>query len=131
MEIIGKILSAADLLSQMSDRAYLEKLLFLYYEFKEAKVGDYESEVDLLRKTVGFYDIISQRFETTLNSTDRFMRLHFASRWNIHVNLYHEAIENQKKYLKQILEMPDSDARDHLKRDGIVDRIREKYGEQG
>ena len=31
----------ADLVGQMSDRAYLEKLLFLYYEFKEAGFPGY------------------------------------------------------------------------------------------
>ena len=53
VEILGKILGAADLLAQMSDRKYLEKLLFLYYEFKEGVVGGYESEVDILRRPLG------------------------------------------------------------------------------
>ena len=35
------LVAAADLLSQMADRNYLEKLLFLYREFKEAGFGDY------------------------------------------------------------------------------------------
>jgi len=53
-----EILAAADLLGQMADRSYLEKLLFLYYEFKEAGVGGYESAFDVLRKTAGFYGVI-------------------------------------------------------------------------
>jgi len=124
IELLGKILGSADLVAQMADRTYLEKLLFLYREFKEANMGGFESEVDLLQKTVDFYDAIAQRFETTLDFTDRFMLSHFVSRWNIHSNLYQVAIENQKTYLKKILEIPNSDPRDYLKRDGIVEKVR-------
>ncbi len=126
IEILAKMLGTADLLAQMSDRIYLEKLLFLYREFKEAGITDYNNEVDLLRKTIDFYDFCSARLETTLDSTDRFIISHFESRWDIHENMYHSAIENQKKYLSHILEIPDSDPRDYLKRNGIVDNIREK-----
>jgi len=128
VELFGKMLGTADLLAQMADRTYLEKLLFLYREFKWAGVGGYESEVDLLRKTVGFFDYIGNRLETALGKTDRYMILHFDSRWNIQKNLYHEAIEKQKEYLRAILKMPDSHHRDHLKRDGIVNVVRKKYG---
>jgi hypothetical protein len=57
------------------------------------------------------------------------MTSHFASRLDIHKNLYHEAIERQKNFLQQILEMPDSNPCDHLKRNGIIDKVRKKYGE--
>ena len=124
IELLGKMLGTADLLAQTADRTYLEKLLFLYREFKEAGIGDYQSEVDLLKKTIGFYDFIARRIATTLDATDRFMHSHFASRWNINKNLYQQAIEKQRDYLQQILEIPDSDPRDHLKRDGIVNKIR-------
>jgi len=120
-------LGAADLLAQMSDRKYLEKLLFLYYEFKEGKVSGYESEVDLLRKTLGFYDLVAERLETMLDATDRFIIPHLASRWDIHVNLYQEAIQKQKSYLYKILAIPDSDPRDKLRRDRIVKKVRNKY----
>jgi hypothetical protein len=131
VELLGKMLGAADLMAQMADRTYLEKLLFLYYEFREAEVGDYESEVDFLRKTIGFYDFIAQRLETTLDASDRFIVSHLASRWDIRANLYQEAIERQKNYLQQILNMPDSDPRDNLKRGQIVDKVRRKYGKTG
>ncbi len=127
-ELLGLLLGSADILAQMADRTYLEKLLFLYYEFIEGGVGDYNSEVDLLRKTMGFYDFIDQRMEKTSHMTDRFMRLHLSSRWDIKTNLYMDSIEGQKNYLKHILEMPDSDPRTHLKREGIVDKVREMYG---
>jgi hypothetical protein len=80
--------------------------------------------LDLLQKTLAFYDFIAQRLKTTLDATDRFGNSHFASRWGTHANLYHVAIENQRNYLKQILEMQGSDPRDQLKRSGIVDKVR-------
>ncbi len=127
VELFGKMLGSADLLAQMADRTYLEKLLFLYYEFKEAGISGYESEVDLLQKTLAFYDFITQRLKTTLDATDRFMDSHFTSRWGTHSNLYRVAIAKQRNYLKQILEIQDSDPRDHLKRGGIVDKIRREF----
>ncbi len=127
VELLGKMLGSADILAQMADRIYLEKLLFLYYEFKEAGIGDYESEVDLLQKTLAFYDFIAQRLKMTLDATDRFASSHFASRWGAHANLYDVAIKKQKSYLRQILEIQDSDPRDHLRRGGIVDKIRREY----
>jgi hypothetical protein len=56
------------------------------------------------------------------------MRLHLASRWDIKTNLYIDAIEKQKNYLKKILKSSDSDPRTGLKREGIVDKVREMYG---
>ncbi|RPH48214.1 MAG: hypothetical protein EHM85_17740 [Desulfobacteraceae bacterium] len=122
--LIGKMLGSADLLAQMADRTYLEKLLFLYYEFKEAGIGDYESEVDLLRKTLAFYDFIAWRLKTALDAVDRFLSSHFTLRWGIKDNLYNVAIEKQKKHLRKIMEIPNSDPRNQLKRHGIVEKIR-------
>lgn len=126
VELLGKMLSTSDILAQMADRTYLEKLLFLYYEFKEANIGGYEGEVDLLRKTIDYYDFIAQYLETKLDATDQFMISHFASRWDIQKNLYHKAIEKQRDYLNQILGMQNSDPRDHLKRGEIINKIRKK-----
>jgi hypothetical protein len=124
VEILGKMLGAADLLAQMADRTYLEKLMFLYQEFREGEVEGFENEEDLLRKTVSFYDFINQRLETQLGAADRFMRSHFVSRWNIDADLYHVAIEKQKEYLEKILQIPGSNPMDHLRRCGIVECVR-------
>jgi len=125
-ELLGKMLGAADLLAQMADRTYLEKLLFLYREFSEANIGNYEGEVDLLKKTVAFYDFIAHRLENTLDASDRFMVSHFAVRWNIPKNLYHESISRQKNYLSQILQKS-SDPRKYLRRNLNVNPIDLKY----
>lgn len=127
MEFLSKMLSASDLMAQMAERAYLERLLFLYYEFKEANVGSYQSDLDLLQKTVRFYEFVAKRLESVLDKLDQFMTSHFASRWNIHTNLYQEAIQRQRDYLQRILNGPYSDPRDQLKRGGIVRGVREKH----
>lgn len=127
-ELLGKMLASADLLAQMADRAYLEKLLFLYHEFREANVGGYEDELDLLRRTIGFYDFISDRLEAMNVDTNRFLVSHFASRWGIEENLYGKAIQRQQEYLEHILKHPDADPIAYLKRDHIVERVREKHG---
>jgi hypothetical protein len=123
-ELLGKMLGSADILAQMADRSYLEKLLFLYHEFKEAGIGDYESEVDLLQKTLAFYDFVAWRLKTALGETDRFMRSHFVSRWGIQEDLYQVAIQNQRNHLIKIMDIPDSDPCNYLRRDGIVDKMR-------
>ena len=127
IELLGKLLGTADLMAQLAEQTYLEKLLYLYYECKEAGVGDYESEVDILRKAVNFYDVFEARLMTTLGGVDRFMQLHFASKWGINQNLYHEAIYKQKDYLLKILKIPDADPRDYLKQGDIVKKVRETY----
>jgi hypothetical protein len=55
IEIMGKMLGTADLLGQMADRLYLEKLIPLFHEFEEGKVPGFESELNLLRKPTNFY----------------------------------------------------------------------------
>jgi len=127
MRLLGQLLCAADLLAQMSDRTYLEKLLFLYHEFSEAGIGGYESELDLLQKTIGFYGFIDQRLHTISDRIDRFLVSHFSKRWEIKKNLYQDAIDKQKNYLSAIMEDLDSDPLGQLKRHGIAEKVREKY----
>jgi len=120
IELMGKILGVSDLLAQMAGRTHLEKLLYLYQEFREGMVGDYDSAEDLLRKTVSFYDLVRERFEKKLDGVDRYMRLHFKQRWGIDQDLYHVAIEHEKEYLGKILSDADRDMLDHLRRKGII-----------
>jgi hypothetical protein len=130
IEILGKMLGTADLLAQMADRVYLEKLLFLYQEFKEAKVGGYRSEIDLLEKTVGFYDFIVNRLTTALGKTNQYMLSHFLSRWGMDNDLYSKAIENQRNYLKKIIDIRDADPRNYLRRNNIGANVRRKANQR-
>ncbi|MCP4427364.1 MAG: hypothetical protein GY803_22990 [Chloroflexi bacterium] len=127
---LGQLLAAADLIAQMADRTYLEKLLYLYHEFKEGKIGDYANELDLLQKTVGFHDFVVQRLAPIENMIDQYAKRHFMNRWQIDANLYTEAISRQMLYLQDILEQP-GDPRDYLKRQDIVRNAREFYKSTG
>jgi hypothetical protein len=115
-------------MAQLSDRTYLEKLLFLYHEFKEAGIGDFVSELDLLRKTASFYETIRRRLEPVSALTDEYLRRHFHCRWRLDANLYHQSIERQRRYLSKILSGGDADPFRYLKRAGIVERVRTRYG---
>lgn len=125
----GAILGTADLLGQMSDRAYLEKLLFLYYEFREAGIEGFNTEFDILRKTLDFYEITQTRLETTLKGSYLYAAVHFAVRSDIHINLYMDAIEKHMDYLKAILADESTNFRHKLKRIDL-DMAESRYRER-
>ena len=102
-QITGMMLGTADLLGQMSSRTYLEKLPFLYLEFREAFIDDYEDELDLLRRTIDFYKITVKRLRDEFGGVNNYARYHFQKRWNIDSDLYREAIEKNISYLKKVL----------------------------
>lgn len=115
----ARILATADLLAQMGDREYLEKLLLLYLEFEEAGLP-YDSPFDLLQKTHGFYEIMLRRMEGPLAGVRQFSRPHFLARWGIDRDLYDSSIQANMSYLYEVLkESPQSYLR-KLKRGGIV-----------
>ena len=113
---LGKMLATADIMAQMADRTYLEKLLFLFYELDEAKINVYGDEVDLLSQSNDFYLSMADRFETQLSSANRFMIHHFRARWNIDEDLYQRAMDNQRAYLATVLAGSNGDPRPQLRR---------------
>lgn len=127
IEFVGKLLASADLLAQLCDQLYLEKLLFLFHECREAGVGNYTTEADIIIKASPFYDVFEDRLKLLTNKADRFMKLHFASRSQIEDNLYRVAIKSHKQYLDSILSSNDADPRKHLRRGGIVATVRRLY----
>jgi hypothetical protein len=112
----GCILGTADLLGQMSDRKYLEKLIFLFYEFKEAGVKGYNTEFDLIRKTIDFYETTTKRFAETYLNAHIYAQPHFRKRFAIDHNLYMEAIDRHIGYLYKIIEDNTTNFRHKLKR---------------
>jgi len=122
IEIMGKIMGTADLLAQMADRFYLEKLIYLYREFEEARVPGFESEQDLLKKTINFYNITKERLEKDFSNVSRYATEHFRVRFNLEKNLYLEAIDKNIKYLKKILKSNERNIIDALRRREIWPR---------
>jgi HD domain len=112
----AKVLAAADLLGQMADRAYLEKLLFLYYEFSEAGISGYDTAFDVLKKTAAFYESTKDRLDGKLGRVSGKARMHFRARYGVDRDLYREAIERQMTYLESIIADDKTNFRAKLKR---------------
>ncbi len=115
-KVSGAILGTSDLLGQMSNRAYLEKLLFLYYEYREAGIAGFNTEFDILKKTADFYRSVEKMLVSRYMETYKFAREHFRVRHGIDRNLYLDAIEKQMKYLDKIIEDESTNFRDKLSR---------------
>ncbi len=129
-EMCGRILGSADLLAQMADRLYLEKLLFLFSEFQEARLPGFDTELELLRKTKDFYESVAKkRLNEDLGRIFKHMRSHFREWMDIDADLYFEAIAKNIDYLETIIQY----CRDSfdcylefLRRGGIADQIRKE-----
>lgn len=118
----AQILATGDLLAQMADREYLEKLILLYLEFEEAGLP-YESPRDLLEKTHGFYEMMCRRMDGPLGGVRRFLEAHFDTRWGVKQDLYEKSIQANMNYLYLVLEEEPENYLNKLKRGGIVQRI--------
>lgn len=128
IELLGKILATADLIAQMADRTYLEKLLFLYHEFQEADMGSFANELDFLQQTRNFYAISAKRFQETLDNARRYMVPHFKARWGIHEDLYTLSLENQRIFLEKLLADGNRSIYQELQRSHLIEKLRRKFG---
>jgi len=113
--MVGCMVGTADLIGQMSDRMYLEKVRrFLYEEFVWAKIAReqlpdgkeivrYSSADDLIIKTPGFYEYVARtRINKKLDGADRYAESHFGD-----ANLYQSAIDCNMEFLRQTIETAD------------------------
>jgi hypothetical protein len=121
VELLAKLLGCADLIGQMADRTYLEKLFHLHREFEEGNVSGFRDEMDLLTQTLGFFPMVKQRLVHQLGGYDELAKAHFARRWSISKNLYGVTIEKQRRHLELILAHPDRDPSLLLRRKRIVE----------
>ncbi len=104
IEMLGKIIGATDLLAQMADRLYLEKLILLFEEFEEADIPGFDTPLDLLKKTIGFFeDTAHKRLVNDFNNIGSCMDAHFKYRWDIDQDLYENTILNSIAYLKRVI----------------------------
>lgn len=100
----GQILGTADILAQMADRYYLEQLPDLFQEHRAGGLHQYDSAFDLMNDTAHFHLIIIERLRNELGNVALAMRVHFRHRWNIDKDLYAENIDNNIKYLNNVIE---------------------------
>lgn len=111
--LLGQLLGTADLISQMSDRCYLEKCRDrLYPEFVLANLAPQpsgrsrfqpESAEQLLRETLEFYrGTVLIRLEHDFNGCHRYACAHFKGR-----NYYMESLDNNLLYLESLIRQDD------------------------
>ncbi len=126
-ELLGKIVGSADLTGQMADRTYLEKLLFLYLEFKEAHFGGYQNVHDLLNKTRYFYVATRKKLDESFAGVYTKLSFHFQDVFGVENNYYLESIEKNMAYLATITALNKAEHRSMLKRGGIVKKSEELF----
>lgn len=120
---LGQIVGSSDLVGQMADRAYLEKLMFLFIEFKEANYGNCQNIHDLLRKTRDFYESIRTKLDGDLGGIYQLLNFHFQDWTGNARNFYIESIERNIEYLDKVISLHEADWLSMLKRHGIVQRF--------
>jgi len=124
VRLLGQIVRTADLTGQMASRTYLEKLLFLYLEFEEARLGNYKDVHDLLRKTHKFYKITQQKLDGELGSIYSKLAFHFKDSFGVENNYYMKSIEKNIAYLSKVTLLNDTRHLSMLKREGIVEKVK-------
>lgn len=103
--MLANLVGTADIMSQVSDRCYLEKCRdFLYDEFSAVGLTGqadtmYPDRETLLRKTPGFVrSVLRPRIERLYGEADRFLARHFDGECP-----YSAAIDRNLDYLEQVL----------------------------
>jgi hypothetical protein len=122
--MLARIVATADITGQMADRKYIEKLLFLFHEFKEAQFGNYQGMFDLLGKTKGFYTVTREKLDGVLDGLYHKLEYHFEDVYGQRRNYYIESIEKNMAYLEQVVAQSEHDYFKMLKRNGIAECAR-------
>lgn len=122
--MLARIVATADITGQMADRIYLEKLLFLYLEFREAHVGGYQSMYDLLRQTNRFYEMTREKLDGALEGIYKKLEFHFEETMGVPNNFYLDAIRKNMGYLSKIVACDETELFAMLKRSGVVEKAR-------
>lgn len=122
IRMLSKIVGTADLTGQMADRTYLEKLLFLYLEFREAHFGNYQNTYDMLRQTKVFYETTREKLDSVYGGIYSYMVFHFKDTMGVENNYYLESIEKNIAYLSKVIALNEAEYLSMLKRGGIVEK---------
>lgn len=104
MQLASFAVGSADILAQMADRYYLERLPLLFQEHQEGGVAGYSSAVELMQKTSLFYqDVVIDRLSRVFGNLTKYMQIHFRERWGVDRNLYLDNIKKNVKYIQFIV----------------------------
>ncbi|MDP1981914.1 MAG: hypothetical protein Q8K23_05185 [Sulfuritalea sp.] len=117
--------ATSDLIGQMANREYLERVLLLYFEFEEARLGGFADIHDLLEKTAAFYRMTKARLDSDLNGLSVNLAQHFGRQLGAERNFYQESIERNLDYLERVVKTDREHRLEHLKRGGVVEKVLE------
>ena len=115
--------ATADLIGQMANREYLERLVLLYFEFEEAQMGGFADIHDLLEKTVTFYRRTKLRLDRDLDGLSPHLLQHFSQQQGADRNFYTESIDRNLDYLECVIKVERQSRLDGLKRGGGVEKV--------
>lgn len=102
-QLAGYVLGSADILAQMADRCYLERLPFLFQEHQAGGLKTHASPLALMQEPPSFYNnIVTERLQKAFTNTAHAMQAHFRKRWQTD-DLYYSNIINNLNYLNKIL----------------------------
>lgn len=127
--LAAHVTATADLVGQMANREYLERLMLLYFEFREAGIDMFADVHDLLEKTDGFYRLMTARLQNELGGLAPQLVRHFERERGVYRNYYTESIARNLDYLATLTREDRERRFDYLKRGGIVDRALEMLKE--
>jgi hypothetical protein len=130
-QLAAQVTATADLVGQMANREYIERLLFLYFEFREAGITLFTDVHDLLEKTDGFYKFMAGRLEGKLGGLAPHLTRHFEAERDMSRNLYTEAVTHNLDYLAMLLKEERARRFGRMKRGGIVPRAIEMLEHAG
>jgi hypothetical protein len=120
---LAQMIATADIIGQVADRTYLEKLLFLFQELSEVHVLGFKTELDLMENTLDSFRQAKHRMEHDLGNVKSYFRHHFMNRWEIDYDMYDYSIESNISYLSHLLENHRSNYREKLQRGGLMKRL--------
>lgn len=115
--------ATADLVGQMANREYLERVLLLYFEFEEAQMGGFADVHDLLEKTTAFYRMIKGRLDQDLNGMSVCLTQHFAQQQGAERNFYQESIDRNLDYLERVVKIEREHRLERLRRGHVVEKV--------
>ena len=116
VELLSKVLGVGEIIGPFANRTFIEKLEFLYEEYKEGMNFKYKDELELINKLIAFYDNLPENLGRNYSCVNKLMTLHFKNRWNIDTDLYEIAMSNNMTYLKEIIKTHGADFKKHLNR---------------
>lgn len=120
--LAAQVTATADLIGQMANREYLERLTLLYIEFREAGIDLFHDIHDLLEKTGGFHQAMTVRLQDKLGGLAPQLVKHFEQDRGVGRNYYLESIDRNLDYLETMTREVRSRRFDYLKRGGVVER---------